>query len=201
MVPGSKNEKRGNQYLCKLAVFWCIIRKRWRLFYTFFVLVKDRLLLEKSVKIWWGYATLWFMRTITEFWADLILTYTHIILLQLLFKKPTFFLLFLLRWIVGFAHVKQKRFGFCYFSIPLVWRYKTSFTSLVKITLICIVNVLSDSICFLQLAEERRVDLEKRKAEEEELKNQKRPKIQDDKLKVFRSGVGKFLDLAAASVS
>ncbi|XP_071534720.1 RING-type E3 ubiquitin-protein ligase PPIL2 [Panulirus ornatus] len=52
-----------------------------------------------------------------------------------------------------------------------------------------------------QLAEERRIDLEKRKAEEDELKNQKRPKIQDDKLKVFRSGVGKFLDLAAATVS
>ncbi|XP_064106496.1 RING-type E3 ubiquitin-protein ligase PPIL2-like [Macrobrachium nipponense] len=53
-----------------------------------------------------------------------------------------------------------------------------------------------------QLAEERRLDMEKRKAEEDELKNHKRPKVKDDdKLKVFRSGVGKFLDLSRASVS
>lgn len=52
-----------------------------------------------------------------------------------------------------------------------------------------------------QLAEERRLELEKRKVEDDELKNRKRSKPKDDHLKVFRSGVGKFLDLSVASVS
>lgn len=53
-----------------------------------------------------------------------------------------------------------------------------------------------------QLEEERRAEAEKRKAEEEELKSQKRRKPKDDgKPKVFRSGVGKFLDLTASAVT
>ncbi|KAK7074623.1 RING-type E3 ubiquitin-protein ligase ppil2 [Halocaridina rubra] len=52
-----------------------------------------------------------------------------------------------------------------------------------------------------ELAEERRTELEKRQAEEEELKSSKRRKIKDDKPKVFRSGVGKFLDLAATNTT
>ena len=55
---------------------------------------------------------------------------------------------------------------------------------------------------YFQLEEERRAEAEKRKVEEEELKSQKRPKLKDDgKPKVFRSGVGKFLDLATSSVT
>lgn len=54
----------------------------------------------------------------------------------------------------------------------------------------------------LQLEEERRLEAEKRKAEEEELKNQKRPKTKGDgKPKVFRSGVGKFLDLSTSTLT
>lgn len=54
----------------------------------------------------------------------------------------------------------------------------------------------------LQLAEERHLEAEKRKAEEEELKNQKRPKTKGDgKPKVFRSGVGKFLDLSTSTLT
>lgn len=52
-----------------------------------------------------------------------------------------------------------------------------------------------------QLAEERKVEMAKRKAEEDELKSLKRPRIKDDKPTVFRSGVGKFLDLATTSVT
>ncbi|KAG7158935.1 RING-type E3 ubiquitin-protein ligase PPIL2-like [Homarus americanus] len=59
--------------------------------------------------------------------------------------------------------------------------------------------ILEETSIFL--AKERKIDFEKRKAEEDELKNRKRPKIKDDQLKVFRSGVGKFLDLSVASVS
>lgn len=55
---------------------------------------------------------------------------------------------------------------------------------------------------FSQLEEERRLEAEKKKAEEEELKSQKRPKAKEDgKPKVFRSGVGKFLDLSTATVT
>ncbi|XP_045584377.1 RING-type E3 ubiquitin-protein ligase PPIL2 [Procambarus clarkii] len=52
-----------------------------------------------------------------------------------------------------------------------------------------------------KLAEERKIEVEKRKAEDDELKSRKRPKIKDDQLKVFRPGVGKFLDFTVASVS
>ncbi|XP_047481206.1 RING-type E3 ubiquitin-protein ligase PPIL2-like [Penaeus chinensis] len=53
----------------------------------------------------------------------------------------------------------------------------------------------------VELAEERRLEIEKRKAEEDELKNRKRPKVVEDQFKMFRSGVGKFLDLGKSSVS
>ncbi|XP_050702213.1 RING-type E3 ubiquitin-protein ligase PPIL2-like [Eriocheir sinensis] len=53
-----------------------------------------------------------------------------------------------------------------------------------------------------QLEEERRLEALKRKAEEEELKSQKRPKTKGDgKPKVFRSGVGKFLDLSTSTLT
>ena len=59
-----------------------------------------------------------------------------------------------------------------------------------------------DYFSLQQLEEERRTETEKRKAEEEELKSQKRRKPKDDgKLKVFRSGVGKFLDLTTSTLS
>ncbi|XP_076030911.1 RING-type E3 ubiquitin-protein ligase PPIL2 [Oratosquilla oratoria] len=49
----------------------------------------------------------------------------------------------------------------------------------------------------VELAKERVEEAEKRKQEEEELKSRKRPK-KDESLKVFRSGVGMFLDLEKA---
>lgn len=61
--------------------------------------------------------------------------------------------------------------------------------------------MITDLNSFTQLAEERRLDIEKRKAEEDELKNRKRPKVVEDQFKMFRSGVGKFLDLGKSSVS
>jgi len=50
-----------------------------------------------------------------------------------------------------------------------------------------------------ELAEERRIDAEKRQAEDDELKSRKKPK--KDEVKVFRSGIGKFLDLTKTTVS
>ncbi|KAK3871171.1 hypothetical protein Pcinc_023665 [Petrolisthes cinctipes] len=50
-----------------------------------------------------------------------------------------------------------------------------------------------------ELEKERQMEAVKRRAEEEELKSQKRPKVKEDRSKVYRSGVGKFLDLATTT--
>ncbi|CAL4140015.1 unnamed protein product, partial [Meganyctiphanes norvegica] len=51
-----------------------------------------------------------------------------------------------------------------------------------------------------ELAEEREIEAEKRQAEEDELRSLKRPKKKEE-VQVFRSGIGKFLDLSKTTVS
>lgn len=51
-----------------------------------------------------------------------------------------------------------------------------------------------------EIAEERRIDAAKRQAEDDELKSRKKPKKKEE-VQVFRSGIGKFLDLSKATVS